>query len=359
MLDQVLSCYEIKRDASIQTFGNGLINSTWKVTDGLNDFVLQKVNEQVFKSPYDIASNIDAVDNFLKKNHPDYPFIAPLRTVGGRNMVYLPGEGCFRLFPFIKDSVTHSIALNAEHAFQAAFQFGQFTRKLHHFPAATLKITLPDFHNLTARFQQFNAALYHGNPNRIFESKNEIEYLISQQKIVSTYQGTITSGKFPIRVMHHDTKISNVLFDKKDRGIAVIDLDTVMPGYYISDVGDMMRTYLSPVSEEETDLTKIEIRPDFFEGIAEGYFQAMADVLNEFEIKKFIYSGVFVVYMQALRFLTDYLNDDVYYGSSYEKHNYLRAQNQIVLLKSLMEMELKLNEIVTRVCKKHTTHFWI
>lgn len=359
MLDKVLSFYRINPGAAVATLGNGLINTTWKVTSSAENYVLQKINDQVFKQPADIADNIEALDIFLKKNHPDYFFVAPVKTKNGESLVHLPGEGYFRLFPFVKNSVTHTVASNADHAFEAAYQFGLFTKQLGKFPAQRLKITLPDFHDLMVRFEQFNAALYHGNPNRITESKNEIKYLVSQNRILGTYLEIKNSGKFLARVTHHDTKISNVLFDKKNKGIAVIDLDTVMPGYYISDVGDMMRTYLSPASEEETDFTKIEIRQDFFEGIAEGYLKAMADELTEAEIKKFAYSGIFLVYMQAVRFLTDYLNDDAYYGAAYDKHNYTRARNQIVLLKSLLEIEAKLNEIVSRVSKKYLHHTWI
>lgn len=142
-----------------------------------------------------------------------------------------------------------------------------------------------------------------------------------------------------LRVTHHDTKISNVLFDKKGKGICVIDLDTVMPGYFISDVGDMMRTYLSPVSEEENDLGKITVRDDFYRAIVQGYYNEMKDELTETEKKYFFYAGKFMIYMQAVRFLTDHLNDDVYYGAKYEGHNFMRAANQVRLLECLLEKE--------------------
>ncbi|MFL5771704.1 MAG: aminoglycoside phosphotransferase family protein, partial [Flavisolibacter sp.] len=130
------------------------------------------------------------------------------------------------------------------------------------------------------------------------------------------------------------------------------DLDTVMPGYFISDVGDMLRTYLSPVNEEEKDLSKIEIREDYFNAILQGYLSKMAGELSADEIRHFVYSGLFMIYMQALRFLTDHLNNDIYYGASYEGHNYSRAMNQVTVLKKLQEKERKLNEIVYRTIDK-------
>ena len=140
-----------------------------------------------------------------------------------------------------------------------------------------------------------------------------------------------------MRVTHHDTKISNVLFGADDKALCVIDLDTIMPGYFISDVGDMMRTYLPTVSEEETDFSKIEVRDDVYKAIVQGYSNEMGEALSDEETKAFFYAGVFMIYMQALRFLTDHLNNDVYYGARYPNHNFVRAGNQIVLLQKLLE----------------------
>ena len=146
--------------------------------------------------------------------------------------------------------------------------------------------------------------------------------------------------------MHHDTKISNVLFDDREKGIAIIDLDTVMPGYFISDVGDMMRTYLSPANEEERDFSKIEIRDDFFRAIVHGYIRSMGEELTEAEHDLILYSGQFIIYMQAIRFLADYCNNDSYYEVKYEDNNLVRAGNQICLLKQLEEKAPVLRAII-------------
>ncbi|MEZ5027700.1 MAG: hypothetical protein R2765_02815 [Ferruginibacter sp.] len=136
------------------------------------------------------------------------------------------------------------------------------------------------------------------------------------------------------------------MFDEAGKGLCVIDLDTVMPGYFISDVGDMMRTYLSPVSEEEKDFRKINIRDDFYEAIVKGYYRQMKDELTQTEKKYFFYSGTFMIYMQAIRFLTDYLNNDIYYGAKYPGHNLVRAGNQAVLLQRLLEKEKTFSKII-------------
>ncbi|WP_431217988.1 phosphotransferase enzyme family protein [Puia sp. P3] len=176
-----------------------------------------------------------------------------------------------------------------------------------------------------------------------------IGYLESQNNIVSEYEDIRANKGFQLRVTHHDTKISNVLFDRQGKGICVIDLDTMMPGYFISDVGDMLRTYLSPVSEEEKDLTQITVRESYFKAIVEGYMEEMRGELTPTEKDAFVYAGAFMMYMQALRFLSDYLNDDVYYGRRYEDHNYVRALNQATLLRKYNEMAPRLRTITRQV----------
>ncbi|MGY0041318.1 phosphotransferase enzyme family protein [Pedobacter sp. NJ-S-72] len=167
--------------------------------------------------------------------------------------------------------------------------------------------------------------------------------------IVTTYKNIVERNEIPLRVIHHDTKINNVLFDQQNKGICVIDLDTVMPGYFISDVGDMMRTYLSSANEEETDLTKINVRKDFFKAIYDGYMEEMGDVLTPTEKSYFIYAGKFLIYMQAIRFLADYLQNDIYYGEKYEGHNLARTKNQVTLFERYLELEPQLEEIIEKI----------
>ena len=198
--------------------------------------------------------------------------------------------------------------------------------------ANTLKITLPDFHNLSLRYQQFEAAILDGNAERIVETENDIAFILSQKNIVEKFEKFIHHAGAKQRVTHHDTKISNVLFDEKNKGLCVIDLDTIMPGYFLSDVGDMMRTYICPVSEEEADLSKVIVRKEFLKSIQDGYLKGMGNELSPYEKDNFFLSGEVLIYMQAIRFLADYINNDMYYGCKYPTHNLVRARNQIKLL---------------------------
>lgn len=317
-------------------FGSGLINATWKIADEQGDakYILQKVNQQIFKQPDDIAFNIRLIDNYLKDHFSDYLFVSPVATTEGDELVK-KNDGYYRMFPFITNSHTIDVVEKPQQAYEAAKQFGKFTNFLSGFDAAELKITLHDFHNLTLRYQQFVKALETGNPERIAQAKKLIAAIKQNKRIVDEYE--ICKEKFKLRVTHHDTKISNVLFDEADKGLCVIDLDTVMPGYFISDVGDMMRTYLCPVSEEEKDFSKIIIRKEFYDAIVAGYLSEMGAELTDIEKLHFHFAGEFMIYMQAIRFLTDYINDDCYYGAKYEGHNFVRAGNQITLLQRLQE----------------------
>ena len=347
MLDSVLQQYKIGNIQEIHALKGGLINNTWKVNCGNNQYILQKVNIDVFTSPTNIAHNIKSIDAYLNKQHPAYFFVAQISTINGDDIVHTP-EGYFRLFPFVKGSFTYSALSNSNLAYEAAIQFARFAKYLSNFPVADLHIPLPNFHDLSLRYAQFENAIVNGNPQRIGESKEAIAFIKEHADIVANFEKIKANPNFKIRVMHHDTKVNNVLFDKDNKGLCVIDLDTVMPGYFISDVGDMMRTYLSPVSEEEKDFDKIEVREEYFKAILDGYLSEMQDELSQDELKHFVYAGKFLIYMQALRFLTDFLLDDVYYGAQYQGHNFVRANNQIVLLEKLMEKEDLLQELVNR-----------
>ena len=169
-----------------------------------------------------------------------------------------------------------------------------------------------------------------------------IQWLMDQDFLVRRFSAMEEGGGFKKRVTHHDAKISNVLFNEQDQGLCVIDLDTLMPGYFISDVGDMFRTYLSPVSEEESDFSKVEVRDEYYHAICEGYLSEMKEELSADEKSGFFDGGCYLIYMQALRFMTDHLQDDAYYGVHYANQNYVRAGNQVTLLQKLLEKESEL-----------------
>jgi Ser/Thr protein kinase RdoA (MazF antagonist) len=336
MISSVLAEYGLDHnEIVVKALRSGLINRTWKITKGNQAFILQRINDHVFKKPQKIADNIRMIDHYLMEHSPSYLFVSPIKNIRQKEMVHDANEGYFRLFPFVVGSHTIDVVSSPEQAYEASLQFGKFTKLLSKFDADKLHITIPDFHNLTLRYLQFEDSLKNGNAERIKQSTELVAEIKKHHHIVDTYEKIKSDPRIRHRVTHHDTKISNVLFNEQGKGLCVIDLDTVMPGYFISDVGDMMRTYLSPTNEEEKDFAKIEVREDFFRAIVQGYLSCMHDELTSEEKQLILYAGSFLIYMQVLRFLTDYFNDDSYYGARYEEQNFVRAGNQLALLKRL------------------------
>jgi len=325
---------------SFDQLHQGLINTTFSVITHTGEYILQTINHHIFKDPYAIDFNINSIGNHLHQHAPNYLFTHLEKTINGQTMIEWEGK-YFRAFKKI-DGYALSVLENENQAFEAAKQFGAFTHQLSNFDASELKITLPDFHNLSLRYHQFIDAKQNGNAKRIEQSKDAITFLTSGQHYVDQYEKFIQHKEVKKRVTHHDTKISNVLFSKKneiEKAICVIDLDTVMPGYYISDIGDMCRTCLCNVSEDESNLDLLLIDKQKWNAIQKGYSVTMHSELSNFELDHFLFAGQYMIYMQALRFLTDHLNMDIYYGAKIEGQNYIRALNQIRLLELYNELK--------------------
>ena len=307
----------------------GLINQTFELHSLQGDFILQNINTQVFKDSFAIDHNIRAIGQYYYTNQPDQLFTHLVPTLRGETLMEWDGK-YYRAFKKI-DGIALDVLSTASQAKEAANQFGQFTASLIEFPIASLKLTIPQFHDLALRYHQFEQALKHGDTNRMTEAKDAILFLQSHQVYVKQWMHFTGHQDAHLRVTHHDTKISNVLF-KDEAAICVIDLDTTMPGYFISDVGDMCRTYLCPVNEACQDLNQIKVLPERWNAIQEGYLEAMGEFLTSFEKDHFKFSGQCIIYMQALRFLTDFLELDSYYRVERPGQNLDRTNNQIQLL---------------------------
>jgi Ser/Thr protein kinase RdoA (MazF antagonist) len=316
-------------NATANPLTQGLINQTFEVSSVQGEFILQNINTQVFKDPYAIDLNINAIGQYFLTNKRDQLFTHLVPNLRGETLIEWEGKH-YRAFKKI-EGIALDVLTTASQAKAAANQFGLFTSSLIEFPIAQLKVTIPQFHDLALRYHQFEKALIHGDANRITQAKEAILFLQSHQAYVKQWLHFTGHQDAHLRVTHHDTKISNVLF-KDDAAICVIDLDTTMPGYFISDVGDMCRTYLCPVNEACQDLNQIKVLPERWTAIQEGYLEAMGEFLTSFEKDHFKFSGQCIIYMQALRFLTDFLELDRYYRVERPGQNLDRTNNQIQLL---------------------------
>lgn len=322
----------------IEKTSTGLINQTFIVSDTISSkrFILQQLNTTIFKNPIAISANIKLASASILAVDEDYPVIKTNQTIKDEDY-FIDDQNCYwRLIDFIENTTTIKSITTIQQAYQTAYSFGNFTSLLQNANTNNFIPSIPDFHNLDLRFDQFKTAYANTDEERKAKAKDCIDYLLSKIEIVNIFNKIEKEMLITKRIIHADTKISNILFDANSlEPKAVIDWDTIMPGYFISDLGDMIRTMVCEAGENETNLDNIVFRKDYYEAIISGYKDAIQ--LTENELNLLSYAGKFMTYMQALRFLTDYLNHDVYYNITYPEQNLDRAKNQCRLLQVLEE----------------------
>ncbi|MCB0488786.1 MAG: aminoglycoside phosphotransferase family protein [Cyclobacteriaceae bacterium] len=336
LISDVLKQYDVNaNNSTIVRIGSGHINDTFSIGD---KFVLQRLNTNIFKKPEAISNNLSIASLHLKKVEPDYLFLEPYRNRSGDLLTRDASDGQWRLFDYIEQGVSVNEISNSEQAFRAAKAFGKLTRLLESSDISKYQSTIEKFHDLRWRWEQFESALINGEDTRKSEGEEVIESYLGFKSLLSEYESLIRSGMLRLHITHNDTKINNVLFNAElSEVICVIDLDTLMPGYFIYDFGDMVRTFASPVSEEEKDYSKIQVRKDVFESTYSGYLSEMGEILSKDELELLPRAGAMMTFVIGLRFLTDYLNGDTYYKTSYPGQNLVRATNQLVLLQHLSD----------------------
>jgi len=317
---------------AVQRIPSGYIHATYKLV-GKPSYVLQRVNKDVFTQPQVIASNLRHAADFLKKKHPEYLFLSALLTTDGKEMSFDAEGFPWRLFHFIDNSVTIDKAETEDQAFDAAAEFARLTSHLDGVEISLFRPTIDRFHDLAWRYEQFERAVETAGEERLRKAGGLIESCKKYKHLVDRYQELIQQGSLRLRITHNDAKINNILLDATTRkAVCVIDLDTLMPGYFFYDVGDMIRTFVSPANEEEKDLGKVVFRKPIYEALVKGYLSQMGDRLTKTEKTLFPFAGMMMTYIMALRMLADFLNGDVYYQITYPEQNYVRAANQLRLL---------------------------
>ncbi len=348
-MDSVLAAYGLDpQQVNVRPHGTGHINKTYRVSGHASgrDFILQRINTYVFKQPLVIAKNHRLAHDYLSQQFPEYLFLPALRTAHGAEMHHHE-DGVWRMMDYVPNTLTIDQADSPKQAYEAAKQFGRFAQRVSDIDLTGFEPTIPNFHNLTLRFEQFQQAIANASPERKSRAAELIDAFLHHADIAQTYAALMSEGHLRDRLMHHDTKISNVLLHEGSyEGVCVIDLDTLMPGKVISDLGDMVRTYVSPVSEEEADISKVVVRDDYYAALMDGYLSELGGALTPAEREHLFYAGKFMVYMQGIRFLADYLNGDKYYPIKYPEHNLNRARNQLALLERLIEKEMPLQRLI-------------
>ena len=339
--------------ASAAPFGNGHINDTILLTfkeDGSEKkYVLQKINKYVFKHPDELMANMRGVTDFLKKKiaaeggDPDRETLTIIPAKDGLDYVIDEDGEYWRVTAFIKDTVSYEVSETPEDLYLTGTAFGHFQDQLSDYPAETLYETIPGFHDTRARFLNFLKVVEENKAGRADECKEEIQFILDRKDLAFFSMESYEKGNLPLRVTHNDTKINNLLFDKTVRKpICVIDLDTVMPGFAMTDFGDAIRSGACTAAEDEPDVDKVKCDLSLYEAFAKGFIKGCGGKLTEKEIETLPMGALGITYEQALRFLADYLEGDVYYKTDYPEHNLVRTHTQ---MKMVREMEANADRI--------------
>ena len=313
----------------IKPLGSGLINDTFRVyTDGADDYVLQRINNAIFKDVELLQHNIDCATAHIRKKGGMTLTFLPCKATG--KSYWTDGETYWRVSVFIKDSFTYD-TVNPEYSYYAGKAFGQFEAMLADIPD-TLGETIPDFHNMELRARQLKDAVQADAAGRMKEPEVQaiLKDLQQYEEEMCKAERLYREGKLPKRICHCDTKVNNMLFDKDGNVLCVIDLDTLMPSFVFSDFGDFMRTAANTVAEDDPAIEKVALRMDIFKAFAKGYMEG-ATFLTPIEKENLPYAACLFPYMQAVRFFADYINGDTYYKIQYPEHNLVRTRNQVAL----------------------------
>lgn len=347
----------------IESTDTGLINSTYMLTfsDGNQDFqyVLQKINTNVFKKPDELMSNIMNVTGFLRNKINLSGGNAARETLSflytKNNTPYYLDEngGCWRSYTYINKCYTCDKIDSEVKAFRSGKAFGKFQRMLSDYPAANLFETIPHFHDTPSRYSDLKNAVDENLSGRLQKIQAELSFALDREKDASKLVDLAAEGKIPMRVTHNDTKINNVLFDSiTNEAICVIDLDTIMPGLSLYDFGDSIRSGAVTSDENEQDLNKYGLDINLFKSYTEGFLSEAGHALNEEEIANLAFSAKLMTLECGVRFLTDYLNGDTYFKTEYPEHNLVRCRTQFKLVEDIEKHMDEMNECVNEIYRR-------
>lgn len=339
----IVSCFQIMAPVnSVSTFGEGMINSTYKVTleDSTIEYVLQKINHSIFKDVDMLQNNIKRITDHIREKLAqagetdlDRKTLTLIPALDGK-LYHFDGESYWRLTLMIPNALTYQ-AVTPEFAYFAGKAFGQFQSMLSDIPGEPLGETIPNFHNMEFRLMQFKEAVNNNAAGRLVEVQALVDEVEKRSEEMCQCERLYREGKLPKRINHCDTKVNNMLFDADGNVLCVIDLDTAMPGFVMSDFGDFMRTAGNTGKEDDTDLERVNFNMEIFKSYTEGYLASAKSFLTPIEIELLPFGARLLTYMQLSRFLADYLNGDTYYKINGPLHNLQRSKAQFKLLQSI------------------------
>lgn len=351
-IDEILEAYGLKGKmtdwAMIHT---GHINRTYVITlDNGEKRLLQLINTTVFKKPLELMDNAMRVTDHVRAKiaeaggDPARETLSVYFTVDGKNCFRDSECEYWRIYNFVDNAFSYDSIENEEIFFRAGAAFGNFQSQLADFPGDTLFETIPAFHDTYQRFLNLKAAIEKNAAGRKDEVKAEIDFVLEREADTKVIVELIAKGDIPVRVTHNDTKLNNIMFDSETKmPICVVDLDTVMPGSALYDFGDAIRFGASTAAEDEKDLSKVSMDINLYKTYVEGYLSTAGKSLTKAEIDYLPFSAKLLTLECGIRFLTDYLDGDIYFGTAYPEHNLDRCHTQFKLV---YDMEQKMDEMM-------------
>ena len=342
-------------------FGNGHINETKLVTVDNGgkkvQYVLQRINKNVFKSPEQLMENYVGVTKFIRKKIEDMggdPLREVINAIPAKNgkPYVIDEEGQYwRLLVYVTDSMSYDKVERPEQFYDSAVSFGDFQYMLSDYPAETLHETIVNFHNTPDRFRQLTEAIENDVKGRLSEVEAEVAFAREREAFTHTLEDAHKAGRLPLRVTHNDTKLNNILFDiNTGKALCVVDLDTIMPGYSVNDFGDSIRFGATTALEDETDLSLVNFDIGLYELYVRGFIEGAKGGLTEGELEMLPIGAIMMTLECGMRFLADYLNGDTYFRIHRPSHNLDRCRNQFKLVADMEQHLDEMKAIVRKYC---------
>lgn len=341
------------------SYGSGHIHDTFRVVTSekdKDDYILQRLNNKVFRNIPQLQENIERVTNHIHRKLLKVPgadikreCLTMIHAEDGKTWMEDEDGNFWRMFVFIANHRVYDIVETTDKAFEGGKAIGRFQALLTDLPGKSLHETIPSFHDVEKRIDNFMNTLKKDPAGRVKETVRETDFILKRADDMRIIQKLGRDGKIPVRITHNDTKFNNILFDETGKSLCIIDLDTVMPGYFNSDFGDAIRTGTNIAAEDEIDLSKIKMDIDLFEAYAKGYLSETNNTLNAIEKEYLAFAPLLMTYEQALRFLTDYVDGDKYYRIHHVNHNIQRTRAQIRLLESMEEQYSEMQKIIGKM----------
>lgn len=338
-------------------YGSGYINDTLLVTcktdTGYKKYILQRINHEIFKKPWELMENVVKVTEFLQGKireaggDPDRETLHVVPAKDGTAYQKLEDGTYWRMYRFIDGAACYDAVKEPKDFYESALSFGHFQKMLADYPAQSLHETIPNFHNTVDRLENFKKALKEDAVRRAAQVQREIQFVLDRERDCHILCDMLSAGEIPLRVTHNDTKLNNIMIDNETgKGICIIDLDTVMPGSALYDYGDSIRFGACTGAEDETDLSKISCDLELFGLYTKGYIEGCGGSLTEAEIRMMPMGAKIITLEQGIRFLTDYLEGDHYYKTDRLGQNLDRTRTQLKMVQDMEDKWEKLQKIV-------------